>query len=1584
MLGWMQPDGNRRPLCSRAESSVGPSPRSRGRVDEEPRESRSPRGRRATTLERQGRDGGGRSPKGGSKARGSPTGEEEVSERGFKLWQQVQEEEVEKEEKEEGEEGEGLKVNGEAPQLCSSKRARCAFQRDRVGRQGEGQEACGAQGQALCIEEKEVSQQLLGQLGSFRQFQPCRGYPSGWRFLRRFACKRHRRTLSWSLDVGGPTEDGGESPDPSGREHGGRCCPSGSHSILQTTATEEGLPSGGEGAVDHCSGLGPDRQRNAGTGNRYPGPASQVSGGCFRRSSLVGGSEDGASTIRRSSLGRGPRAETCSARELREQQVPLLCFESHRKRERQQSRERREGWEEQGREGQGGQGPQRGQGKEEVEAKKDEEGIREYEDSLLVEKVTDEVQAPRARDELSGVAAGQVGVVRLPIGGRDNVSPCVAEGATAGMQDFLLGIPPTSGKKSAFECELHGMVQGVTLTGLGNPILQRLLEVCLLRSKSTGIGEGQCLFPLPTSSSTLQKVFPNLSSDEVAWLCCLAISLNSMWGGSLFNGKSPSKIQRGCLDELKKDVARLRLLKEECEDFEWDVFFKTRSIDYQGDEVKIAMSFQWENICPALPKEVGVVPLADVCKLGARHYVENFELYLKDREHWELVKAPKVMVSDEHWPDVCEGLVKAKVCTYITLEEVFDTGQGPLLNGLFGVSKDETIGGYDVYRLIMNLIPLNGLCQPLGGDVDTLPAWSSMSPFFLQPGESLLVSSEDVRCFFYVMSLPPAWYKFLAFNKLVPQYILPPHLKGKQVFLASRVLPMGFLNSVLLAQHVHRNLVLWSSADSPSAVEPINPAEAELRKDKHFPTGDRLWRVYLDNYDLLEKVEATQVTSLSGTLAAPVLALRNQYEVWDVPRNTKKSVVRSTVAEVQGAIIDGESGIAFPKEGKLLKYLTAGLKLCSQQWVTQRQLQVVCGGLVYMAMFRRPLLGSLNAVWRMIESFSECSQHHQKLWPECRFEIVRFISMLPLARMDFRQGVHPQVTCSDASTSGGGVCASTSLTAFGASVSRGALRGQVAEDRSELRVLSVGLFDGIGALRVALDLIEADVLGHVAVEQSKEATRVVESAFPNILKVEDVALVDSAMVKGWALKFSQASLVILGAGPPCQGVSGLNASRKGALRDLRSVLYKHVKRIEGLVRIHFPWCQVHSLMESVASMDEADCQVMTEDFGHCPWKCDSGLMTWCSRPRFYWVTWDLNEGEGVSFVSGGSYFNQVELSAWHDLVEVCQDGWEKVDTSRPFPTLTTSRPRATAGHKPAGIQSCQDHEIKRWTLDDFRFPPYQYKDCNGLVNKKGEVRVPSVEEREILLGFPLNYTFPCLPKGQRRGTLHRDTRLSLLGNSWSVPVVAWFLSQLLRPLGLCREWTPQQVMDALHPSEGEMVQHKLFRQPLRHCKPLLSCPLPVEAERLVFKLSNLVSIKGEDILLTSSASEQAKFHRLRASVPSKLWKWKTISGWKWKHKGDHINVLELRAILTALRWRVEHKNHFHSRLIHLTDSLVCLHALTRGRSSSRKLRRTLCRINALLLASSNHVLWAYVHTDQNPADRPSRWSSKVKTKYRNA
>lgn len=1119
---------------------------------------------------------------------------------------------------------------------------------------------------------------------------------------------------------------------------------------------------------------------------------------------------------------------------------------------------------------------------------------------------------------------------------------------------------------------------GKSLGECGAVLLSHILEVFPLRSSSMGRGDPQALFPLPTSRNVISVLLPELNDCELIWMECVVRSLNSVWDSPHQCREVLNEGQKQCLKGLSSQVVRFCGMEAKVEDVIWEDFFRIRSIDYKGEEIRVARWFAWKNVAPALPSEIGVVPLEEVCTHGSRHYVTHFQDFLKPSDEWDLPRAPRVMVDDTEWPAVCAGLLHTGVCCLLEEDEVFTVRGEKLLNGLFGVSKDDwTPEGDEIFRIIMNLVPLNSLCRPMSGDVDTLPAWGGMSPFFLQPTEQLLISSEDVKCFFYTMKVPDCWVRFLAFNKPVPDEVLPQHLRGSTVYLASRVLPMGFLNSVSLAQHVHRNLVAWGGARASG--EP-NAPEQELRKDRAFTVSNPNWRVYLDNYDLLERVEASSVVALAHTTAPGVLALRQEYEEWGVPRNVKKSVERSSLCEVQGATVDGVRGIAYPRETKLAKYFGLAVKLATSKFATQKQWQVVCGGLVYVTMFRRPLLGCLNQVWRHIESFSSGLGHLQPVPVDCCVEILRLVGLMPLACLDFRLGMHPQVTCSDASTQGGGICASMCTTAVGATVAQGELRGAVPEPRNECQVLVIGLFDGIGALRVALEVLEIPVLGYISVEIQASARRVVESHFPGVEHVQDVRSISPELCLEWSAKYSQAGLVILGAGPPCQGVSGLNSDRKGALRDHRSNLFQEVPRVRDLVKRYFCWCPVYTLMESVASMDQSDCAHMSTGIGGLPLKCDAACLSWCHRPRLYWCDWEIVEAQGFQLSQGQYGIRELILEGHQPLDALVKAGWTKVTPDKPFPTFTTSRPRQTPGRKPAGIQQCSEAELDRWTQDQYRFPPYQYCTVHCLRNRAGDLRLPDAEERELMMGFPLKYTSNCLPKAQQKGEAHHDCRLTLLGNSWSVPVVSCLLSQLFVRLGLCRPCDPQDVVDRLTPGKAPTVQGRLFRLPLN----------PVhqrghdQSASLAFKLGNLVSIKGEDIMVNSSTSQQAKFHRLRATVPAKCWKWRVVAGWKWTGTPEHINSLELRAILTSLRWRLEHQRHQRTRFIHLTDSLVCLHALSRGRSSSRKLRRTMSRISALILATSVHPVWGYVHTHQNPADKPSRWGRRVRSKFRNA
>jgi hypothetical protein len=338
-------------------------------------------------------------------------------------------------------------------------------------------------------------------------------------------------------------------------------------------------------------------------------------------------------------------------------------------------------------------------------------------------------------------------------------------------------------------------------------------------------------------------------------------------------------------------------------------------------------------------------------------------------------------------------------------------------------------------------------------------------------------------------------------------------------------------------------------------------------------------------------------------------------------------------------------------------------------------------------------------------------------------------------------------------------------------------------------------------------------------------------------------------------------------------------------------------------------------------------------------------------------------------------FHQAQLTVSLESTHYLEPGWDLQTPEQRLPTFTTSRPSNLPGRKPAGLASCDPHEIQRWTEDLHRFPPYQYRDANCLRHRTGRLRVASLLEREVIMGMPAHHTAQCWPKGRRTGDRYQDARLSLVGNAWCVPVVAWLIGCLGSLLGLCRSFTPQQIIQLCRPGGSGELQQLLLRPPVRRHTTVPD----QQGSLLVKKLAGLVSIKGEDLLLQSSSEQQVKYQRLRASIPSGLWRWKTIAGWTWRGSPEHINSLELRAVYTTVRWWVSQAGAHSCRFIHLTDSLVCLHAVSRGRSSSRKMRRTIAKLNSYLLACNLHPTWAYVNTADNPADRPSR--RKVKKRW---
>jgi hypothetical protein len=105
------------------------------------------------------------------------------------------------------------------------------------------------------------------------------------------------------------------------------------------------------------------------------------------------------------------------------------------------------------------------------------------------------------------------------------------------------------------------------------------------------------------------------------------------------------------------------------------------------------------------------------------------------------------------------------------------------------------------------------------------------------------------------------------------------------------------------------------------------------------------------------------------------------------------------------------------------------------------------------------------------------------------------------------------------------------------------------------------------------------------------------------------------------------------------------------------------------------------------------------------------------------------------------------------------------------------------------------------------------------------------------------------------------------------------------------------------------------------------------------------------------------------SVDSK--QWRVVASYKWR-RPRHINLLELSALTTSVRWVLSYQDRAVSNCLILSDSAVVVGAVRKGRSSSFEILRALRRLTALVLSSSLNICLWWVPTDHNPADEPSR------------
>ena len=160
-------------------------------------------------------------------------------------------------------------------------------------------------------------------------------------------------------------------------------------------------------------------------------------------------------------------------------------------------------------------------------------------------------------------------------------------------------------------------------------------------------------------------------------------------------------------------------------------------------------------------------------------------------------------------------------------------------------------------------------------------------------------------------------------------------------------------------------------------------------------------------------------------------------------------------------------------------------------------------------------------------------------------------------------------------------------------------------------------------------------------------------------------------------------------------------------------------------------------------------------------------------------------------------------------------------------------------------------------------------------------------------------------------------------------------------------------------------------------------------QRLVLRHMGGMSSKGSDVRLSTGALVAPGAGRVQ-SVQSNLWRWRSAFNWQWQlskvdeskvtekvqtpRPQEHINVLELRALLVATRWALRSYKSLGLTTLRLTDSRVVMGVASKYRSSSKVLQRQLRKLAALELGGSCRFCTGFIRSDWNPADEGSRKS----------
>ena len=283
----------------------------------------------------------------------------------------------------------------------------------------------------------------------------------------------------------------------------------------------------------------------------------------------------------------------------------------------------------------------------------------------------------------------------------------------------------------------------------------------------------------------------------------------------------------------------------------------------------------------------------------------------------------------------------------------------------------------------------------------------------MKPNDTLYIAQTDIKDYFYSIGLPEELRPYFTFPQVDLKKICPedPRCRGVEgpvlIQPCMKVVPMGWNWAMYIAQRAHQHQAMLAAKVGVESVVVDGRPVPPLDEKNHT-----LLIPYADNLNIV-RIDKQKVQNMKNVITDHMNS---------IGFITHEEQSAETRAEALGFLVDGQGGRILPRPHKRDRARKVLLWLARQPKVSGQMIERVIGHCIHFFMLRRECL----SVFRAIYDFKQAHYSDRvTLWKTAAEECRQAAALLLVCYADLKREWHSEVTCSDASLTGTGVCAAT-------------------------------------------------------------------------------------------------------------------------------------------------------------------------------------------------------------------------------------------------------------------------------------------------------------------------------------------------------------------------------------------------------------------------------------------------------------------------------------------------------------------------------------------------------------------------------